>query len=133
MSLSGAKHVEEFAGDIHFYVAPQKKEQNLTDREISQFFFPHRKMKHQESSETRFRKVWQLYELCSRDKRAFEVSKKIEIREKFREGLLILKFRLPRRSNSCYWVECLGCTVLVETYTSMTWQVRWPIRWRLHT
>ena len=75
---SRAKFDVEVDGEVRFALAPPKPheiKEKLSSRSKNfvDFFFFCRKMKRQESSETRFRKVWQLCEPCSRGKRPFKV------------------------------------------------------------
>ena len=62
----------------HLPLAPpnpgeNREKRNFQSKFLDEQFFLHQKMKRQESSETRFPKVAQLYGPCSRGKRPFEV------------------------------------------------------------
>ena len=85
--VSGAKFNAEADFEVRLAVALQKPSKNCEKLVFRSKIFAEkknrpRKIKCRGSSETRFGKVWSRTELCLRGKRLFEVSKKIEIREK---------------------------------------------------
>ena len=82
IGLSEAKFDEEADFEVRLLPNPPKpcdhnEKQNFGSNFSSRKnFFRRRKMKCRESSETRFPKVWRVYEPCLRDERPFDVSLK---------------------------------------------------------